>query len=276
MMRIINLESKPIAELKFLNAGRGPGQYYEDILPVELAWIDKLPDGLSAIVVTSDLQGREHFKYQTDSQLRLLGEWLPQVLADSILPGLSLPAGRIGVLLAGDFYTVPSLDKRGGSGDVDSVWQAFGEHFNWVVGVAGNHDTFAGYAKPPNFRRPLHFLDKQSVIVDGLTIAGISGIVGNPDKPWRKTEDEFEEYIFSLQSDEPDILLMHDGPGIPELGYRGSQRMLEAISFLAKPLIIRGHAHWKQALAELPTGLQILNVDARVVILRSRVSDPIR
>ncbi len=132
-------------------------------------------DGVAAIVVTSDLQGRENFKHQTGPQLRLLGEWLPQILAESILPGLPLPAGRVGVLLAGDFYTVPSLDKRGGSGDVDSVWQAFGEHFHWVVGVAGNHDTYAGYAKPPNFRRPLHFLDKQSVIVDSLTIAGISG-----------------------------------------------------------------------------------------------------
>ena len=268
-MRILELETKPIAELAFLNAGRGPGQYYEDILPVELAWVDQLPDGVVAIVVTSDLQGREHFKHQTGPQLRLLGEWLPQLLAESILPELSLPAGRIGVFLAGDFYTVPALDKRGGSGDVTSVWQAFGQHFSWVVGVAGNHDTFGDHAKPPNFREPLHFLDKSSVNVDGLTIAGISGIVGNLDKPWRKSEEEFEEYIFSLQSAEPDVVLMHDGPGIPELGYRGSSRMLEAVSFLSKPLIIRGHAHWKQALAELPTGLQILNVDARVVILQS-------
>lgn len=113
---------------------------------MELAWVEILPDGLSAIIITSDLQGREHFKHQTGPQLRLLGEWLPQVLADSILPGISLPAGRIGVLLAGDFYTVSSLDKRGGSGDVDSVWQAFGEHFDWVVGVAGNHDTFGSAA----------------------------------------------------------------------------------------------------------------------------------
>ncbi len=236
---------------------------------MELAWVDQLPDGVAAIVVTSDLQGREHFKHQTGSQLRLLGEWLPQVLAESILPGLSLPTGRIGVFLAGDFYTVPARDKRGGSGDVTTVWQAFGEYFSWVVGVAGNHDTFRDHAKPPNFRKPLHFLDKHSANVDGLTIAGISGIVGNPDKPWRKPEEEFEEYLFSLQSAEPDVILMHDGPGIPELGYRGSQRMLEAVSFLSKSLIIRGHAHWKQALAELPTGLQILNVDARVVVLRS-------
>ncbi len=171
--------------------------------------------------------------------------------------------------MAGDFYTVPALDKRGGSGDVTSVWQAFGEHFSWVVGVAGNHDTFGDQTKPPNFRKPLHFLDKHSVSIDGLTIAGISGIVGNPDKPWRKPEEEFEEYLIGLQSDEPDILLMHDGPGIAELGHRGSQRILEAISLLSKPLIIRGHAHWKEAFAELSTGLQILNVDARVVVLRS-------
>ncbi len=268
-MRILELEPNPIAELTFLNAGRGPGQYYVDILPVELAWVDKLPDGVAAIVVTSDLQGREDFKNKTGPRLRLLGEWLPQVLTETILPELSLPPGRIGALLAGDFYTLPNLAKRGGSGDVTSVWQTFGDHFAWVVGVAGNHDTFGDQAKAPNFRKPLYFLDKRTVVIEGLTISGISGIVGNLRKPWRKTEEEFEEYLHFLRSAEPDIVLMHDGPSIPELGYRGSLDMLKAASCLSRPLIIRGHAHWKQALAELPTGLQILNVDARVVVLRS-------
>ncbi len=117
--------------------GRGPGNFYEDKLVVQIARVDRLPDGVSAIVATGDLQGYEHFKYQKSDSLRLLGEWLPAFLKDSVLPELRLPAGKIGVLLAGDLYTVPDLDKRGGSGLVTSVWESFGQHFSWVVGVAG-------------------------------------------------------------------------------------------------------------------------------------------
>ncbi len=36
-----------------------PGQFYEDLLPVHVARVDRLPEGTSGIVVTSDLQGRE-------------------------------------------------------------------------------------------------------------------------------------------------------------------------------------------------------------------------
>lgn len=269
-MRIEALSLEPIIELPFLNAGRGPGDYYEDRLPVEVADVDRLPNGVAAVIATGDLQGREHFKFQTTPQLRLLGEWLPSVLCESVLPTLNLPTGDIGVLLTGDLYTEPNLDRRGGSGLVTSVWESFGQCFSWVVGVAGNHDTFGNNAaKPPKFRNPLHFLDCNTRDVAGLRFAGISGIVGDPGRPWRKTERDFEDYILSLTQDEPDVLLMHDGPDIPELGYRGSPRIREALGALAKPLVVRGHAHWKRALAELPGGLQVLNVDARVVILRA-------
>ena len=69
-------------------------------------------------------------------------EALPSRLTVEILPGVGLNDGGIGVLLAGDFYTVPALDRRGGSGDVTAVWKAFGDESSWVVGVPGNHDTF--------------------------------------------------------------------------------------------------------------------------------------
>jgi 3',5'-cyclic-AMP phosphodiesterase len=267
-MKIEELTLEQFAEVPFLNAG--PGKFYEDKLPVQVARVDKLPEGVAAIIATSDLQGREHFKYQTSGDLRLLGEWIPAFLKDSVLPRLALPEGKIGVLLAGDFYTVPSLDKRGGSGLVTSVWDAFGEQFSWVVGVAGNHDTFAqDPMNPPEFRPPLYFLDRHDLRIDGLAISGISGIVGNPTKPWRKTEVDFVDYINSLRHAQPDIVLMHEGPDIPELGYRGTPRIREAMMSLTEPLVIRGHAHWETAMAELPNGLQVHNVDARVVILKS-------
>ncbi|MDX1929145.1 MAG: hypothetical protein SFV81_21640 [Pirellulaceae bacterium] len=276
-MRILKIEQEPWVELPFLNAGRGVGSYYEDRLPVLVGLVDRLPQGVDSLVVTADLQGREHFQFQSGPTLRLLGEWLPRVLRDSILPKISQSVERVGVFLCGDFYTVPNLDKRGGSGDVTSVWNAFGHEFAWVAGVAGNHDTFGVDAsRPPKFRSPLHFLDCETTLIGGLEIAGISGIVGDPKRTWRKSAECFENYICSLASKQPDILLMHDGPDAPQLGYRGTPSIRASLELLDRPLVIRGHAHWETPLVELATGLQVLNVDARVVILKQSPELPVQ
>ena len=128
-MRILSINLEPITEIPFLNAGRGPGGFYEDRLPILDAVVDRLPDGVSAIIATADLQGRERFQESPNGVPRLLGEALPNRLATEILPGLGLDTGNIGVFLAGDLYTVPALDRRGGSGDVRAVWEAFGDEF---------------------------------------------------------------------------------------------------------------------------------------------------
>ena len=189
-MRILKIEQEPFEELPFLNAGRGVGSFYEDRLPVFVGSVDRLPQGVDTLVVTADLQGREHLKYQSGPTLRLVGEWLPKVLRESILPSIGQQIDQVGVLLCGDFYTVPNLDKRGGSGNVTSVWNAFANEFSWVVGVAGNHDTFGiDASKPPKFRSPLHFLDCNSKLIGDIEIAGISGIVGDPKRPWRKSAE---------------------------------------------------------------------------------------
>lgn len=145
----------PLVELPFLNAGRGPGGFYEDRLPIHQAIVDRLPRGLSAIVATSDLQGRERMRKSPTTPPRLLGEVLPDILVSRILPELDVPSeDKFGVILAGDFYTVPALDRRGGSGDVTEVWHAFADEFAWVAGVAGNHDTFGEtLASSLRFRR---------------------------------------------------------------------------------------------------------------------------
>jgi Icc-related predicted phosphoesterase len=268
-MRILSITPDPFTEIRFLNAGQRPGHFYEDRLPILEAIVDVLPAELDALIATADLQGRERFQDSPGGPLRLLGEVLPEKLVREILPalGLSRPE-RIGVLLAGDFYTVPALDKRGGTGDVTSVWHAFGNMFRWVAGVAGNHDTFGDSSRArPRFPARLHYLDADRATIDGLSIAGIGGITGDPARPRRRSEDGYLETLELLLGEETDFLLMHDGPDGGD-GQRGSPRVREVIERMRPRLVIRGHAHWDQALVELATGVQILNAHARLVVLR--------
>ena len=269
-MRILSVNEHLITEVPFLNAGRGPGRFYVDKLPVHEAFVDRLPDGVCAIVVTADLQGRECFNKKRDPRPpRLLGEVLPRQLVDEILPDLSLPKGRLGALLGGDFYTVPALDKRGGSGDVSEVWRAFGDKFDWVAGVAGNHDTFGDNRKAiPNFASNLHYLDEDRVSLEGLQVGGVSGVIGNPKRLQRRTEERYLQALQNVLEEPTDILLMHDGPNAPEHRYRGNDKIREVIELLRPTLVVRGHSHWPEPFAELESGTQVLNVDARVVILR--------
>lgn len=272
-MRILSLTPDPVAEIRFLNAGRRPGQFYEDRLPILEAIVDALPVKLDALVATADLQGRERFQDSLGGPLRLLGEVLPERLVREVLPerGLHRPE-HIGVLLAGDFYTVPALHKRGGTGDVTSVWLAFGSEFRWVAGVAGNHDTFGPNPRGrPRFPVGLHYLDADRTAIDGLALAGIGGIIGDPVRTQRRSEDDYLETLELLLGDNTDVLVMHDGPDGGD-GQRGSPRIREVLERMRPGLVVRGHAHWDQSLAELATGVQVLNVHARLVVLRCAVS----
>jgi Icc-related predicted phosphoesterase len=232
------------------------------------AVVDRLPHGVSAIIATADLQGRERFQESPNGMPRLLGESLPNRLAKEILPDLGLDTGNTGVFLAGDLYTVPALDRRGGSGDVRAVWDALGDAFSWVIGVAGNHDTFgADPTATPRFPRHLHYLDNDRVSIDGLEIAGLGGIIGNPRRPRRRSENQYVECLETLLQHRTDVLITHDGPNDPVGGHRGSPRIREVVERFAPSLVVRGHAHWNQPLARLSGGVQVLNVDARVVVL---------
>jgi hypothetical protein len=88
------------------------------------------------------------------------------------------------VLLAGDFYSVPDANKRGGYGDVTPVWQAFGERFAWTAGVAGNHDDVDGAV----LLHGVHILDGDVVELEELRIGGVGLICGNPDKCGRRDD----------------------------------------------------------------------------------------
>ncbi|MBC8352675.1 MAG: metallophosphoesterase [Planctomycetes bacterium] len=269
-MRVVSIDYKPIAEVCFLNAGRGAGGYYEDRLPILSAELQELPSGLDAVIATADLQGRARFQKSQSGPPRLLGEVLPKILTEVVATiGLSNP-DRIAVLLAGDFYTVPALDKRGGSGDVSSVWQSFGRSFGAVAGVAGNHDTFGPNQETrPRFPKQLRFLDGDRTSIEGIRVAGIGGIIGNPTRLQRRTEQEYLEVLESLLLEPLDVLVMHDGPDAPSCGFKGSSAVREVIERYQPPLVVRGHSHWPDPLVELASGVQVLNVDARAVVLRA-------
>jgi 3',5'-cyclic-AMP phosphodiesterase len=233
--------------------------------------VDQLPENLDAIVLTGDLQGRE-LCGETGGWGRLLGESVPEQCRELSEAGLLPPLGRIGAILAGDFYTCEQMDKRGGSGDVRQVWSSFASCFRWVAGVAGNHDVFGKSVSTPDIKLSLqhpqtHFLDDDSVELDGLKIAGLSGVVGNPNKPLRRSEVDFAKTSTRLANTQPDLLVMHDGPD-GDAGQLGWPSVKSALELASPVLVVRGHAFWDSPLVTLKNGTQILNVDSRVVILQ--------
>ena len=268
-MRILEFQTDPAFEFRYLNAGRGPGQFYEDRLTVHRARVDRLPEGVSALIATADLQGRERFQDSPGGPLRLLGEVLPERLATEVLPALRIgEPNDAAALLAGDFYTVPALDKRGGTGDVTSVWRAFADSFRWVAGIPGNHDTFGDRpARRPRLPARMYFLDGDGAEIGGIRIAGIGGIIGNAARPNRRSEEDYLATLRQLLQPCPDVLLMHEGPDGIRPQQRGLSQVREILEASGMPLVIRGHAHWDQPFAEFPSGLLVLNVDARVVVL---------
>lgn len=268
-MKITHFHPEPIAFIPFLSAGTGAIPYFEDRLSVHHATVDRLPDGIDAIVVTADLQGRECVPGVASLPARLLGEVVPQLLIDQVLPLLDLEdPSRVAAFLAGDFYTLPGLEKRGGTGDVSSVWQAFCDRFAWVAGVAGNHDLFG----PKQETRPqphdsMHYLDGDVIELAGLRIGGIGGIIGKPSKPQRREESDYFQTLERILAQDIDVLITHEGPCGIKGGQRGDFRIRDVLDQHAPRLVIRGHKHWPHPLAEFPSGLQILNVDKQVVIL---------
>ena len=232
-------------------------------MPILQGVVETLPAPLEALVCTGDLQGIG------GQDSKLLGEVLAEELV-VLLEMLGISTGHTGILLSGDFYSEPQANKRGTSGDVRCVWNAFLRNFRWVAGVAGNHDQFGftpdelqAFIQQPN----LYYLDGKTQIVDGLKLAGVGGITGNPDKPQRRSAEKYLSVVSELRRSKPDILMLHLSPAVPELGYLGLDELGTIYRQQDYPLTICGHVSWPSPLAKLANNNQILNVDSRVVIL---------
>jgi len=270
-MRILSITDNPIHTLAFRNVAPGRAVITEDLAVLHAA-VDRLPDGLQAIVATSDLQGRGPATLGGDHS-PLLGELLAEELEVLAELGEIPLAEATGVILAGDLFARPEMDRRGGSGDVRGVWEAFVRRFRWVVGVAGNHDWFGPGWSLPHFetfkkQEGIFFLDGGSVMLDSLRIGGLSGTIGNPRRPYRRLEEDFCDNVGRLAAAGPDVLVMHDGPDVMGTELRGWPSVRQVLERSRPTVVIRGHAHWKTPLATLSNGSQVLNVDSRVVVLR--------
>jgi len=235
--------------------------------------VDALPDGLDALIVTSGGQCVDSAHVPV-AERRLFGHVVAEeleALAGDVLPD----AARIGVILAGDFYAVPELDRRGGLGDVEEVWRSFSSRFRWVAGVAGNHDAFGGgttrAAFDETFARAesVHPMDGDAVSLDGLNLAGVSGVIGKSRKPWRHRPEDYRALAERALAVDPEVFVVHEPPAVPELGATGHEVVREALDAFAREdtLVVCGHRHWKTPVLQIPGGPQVLNVDFRVVVL---------
>ncbi len=269
-MFIININEEPLLSIPCVHVATGGVGIEETNIPVLPGIVDKLPDDLDALLITADLQAYDSLDKPVYAK-RLLGYLVAQETSTMAKFGLIPAAQRTGVILAGDFYAIPELNKRGGLGDVEDIWREFAHHFRWVVGVAGNHDQFNGQCKFTNvFRRwaNIYPLNGDFINLDNLGIAGISGILGKPKNPWRHSFDELKQMSQQLLAQSPDILVLHEGPKIPTARLAGHPQVQKVLNDAkTQTLVICGHRHWKQPVVSLSEHVQVLNVDSRVVLL---------
>lgn len=222
---------------------------------------------LSALIVTGDLQYRE-VAGENAAVGRLLGERLADELAILADLGELPPTELTGVILTGDLYCAEDF-RRGATGDVRSVWEAFDSQFAFVSGVAGNHDAFGDLFQGGKFRSGpgRYLLDDEAVSVCGLTLGGLGGVVGNPERPNRRDEGTFMGLVAGLLDESLDALVLHESPSFPSIGLIGNDRLRSVLENAQAVTVFCGHSHWSEPFVELPSGLQVINVDARCLVL---------
>ncbi|BAZ13062.1 hypothetical protein NIES4071_48960 [Calothrix sp. NIES-4071] len=265
-MYILEISDKPIHEVRYLTIASGGVSLVEKHIPILLGEVDVLPNNLDAIIVTSDLQGIDPKNQQ------LVGHLILEEL-ENLAEQQKIPSPKnTGVILAGDLYA--ETNKRSGVvGDVREVWHAFRRQFRWVAGVAGNHDSFGTKEEDIQLfkqTKGIYYLDGEIAKNGELNIAGVSGIIGRPSKPFRRRENDFIREIRELVKQAPDILVLHEGPDYPQhnlLGKTSIRLELEEINKNSKLLVICGHSYWKIPMIVLKNGIQVVKSDSRVIVL---------
>ncbi len=265
-MRIVELDSSPLGHVEYMNAAPRGG-VESAALPIVRAHVDSLPLDVQALYVAGDLQGIVN-SWEIGGEPRLLGEELAD-RAWQLADQHQLPAPNASAaILAGDLYSVPTANKRGATGDVRSVWDAFRDSFAWVAGVSGNHDLFGSAREKLRFEQQdgLHLLDGEVRSIGGILVAGVGYIVGNPQKLGRREESDFLDRVRRVLKARPDVLILHEGPN-GDRSQRGNAAIRALLVQHPPTLVLCGHSHWEFPLCELENGTQVLNVDGRLVVL---------
>lgn len=122
LMRLINSPPKTIHQVPYLNAGSRRAPPLRGVLDIVVMEATDL-GGLSALVLTGDLQFREPSDRHNPRAARLLGEVVAEELSVLCELGELPPVDATGIVLTGDLYCEESLDRRGGLGDVHGVWE---------------------------------------------------------------------------------------------------------------------------------------------------------
>ena len=270
-MRIRNDNPVAVTSIDCIEPGpRGAGARHRR-MNVEILRVDSLPAGIDSLIVAGDLQSREIDK--TGGCGRLIGCAVADKLAQLRDEKVFGSGERIGALLCGDLYCVPNADRRGGIGDVSDVWRSFAGHFDWVAGVLGNHDSMGAGRELPVDLQHAHLLDGNVVDLDGLSVGGVSGIVGKLSRPNRKDGGTLISLLDRVVSQNPQVALLHESPSCFG-GRRGNNAIREYLELAgeiygeAVPVVLSGHTHWRDPLVTLSGGVQVLNVDRRVFILK--------
>lgn len=265
-MRIVTLERKPLHRVRYTNAAKRGGVETAS-LEILQATVDTLPQGVQGLLATSDLQGVVAPR-ELGGETCLLGEHLPDELSNLASEGLFPNPAALGAILAGDLYSAPAGDVRGATGDVRGVWNAFAQTFSWVAGVPGNHDLFGSDRDMRRFaaQQNVHLLDCNVVLIGDTPIGGVGYIIGDPTRPGRRHHDDYVAALSLVLEQRPQVLVLHSGPH-GDRAQRGSSEIREVLLNAPPLLVICGHSHWDSPLHELDNGTQVINVDARAVLL---------
>jgi hypothetical protein len=260
-MRVVDPRPRPVARVAHRYARRGGGTATA-ALPVVALGVDRVPDGVDAVLVTSDLQGVA--PSPLGGEPVLLGLALADHLALWAAEGLTPPPERVAVVLAGDLYSAPAADTRGATGPVADVWLAFAAAGCPVVtGVRGNHDVIgpaeAAVAGPG-------LLDGTVADLGGVRVGGVCGVIGDPWRADRRGEADFLAALRAVQGARPDVVVLHEGPDGGHRDLRGNPVVRAALAADPPPLTVCGHIPWPRPLARLGAG-HVLNTDGRAVLL---------
>ena len=269
-MKILSLEEQPFHTITYEAVDKSKSRVAQE-LQVLGGTVDFLPPDVEAVALVGDQQGREDKDNGGSGVPRLLGEVLADELALLSERGELPPLSRVQVLGTGDWYIPPELDRRSGNGDVRSVWRALARCCRGVLGVVGNHDAFGSVQAGLDGLRGCsgcECLDGGVAGVGGLRVGGVSGVIGDTRRPFRKSEGEFLARMRQVLGVGVDVLLLHEGPCDDGCGLPGNPLIRDEIAKSTRGLVCCfGHANWREPLKVLPGGAQLLNLEGRVVVL---------